>query len=141
MSNNHFLDLCFVVSPLLEGTSILRLEIMVDQEIVFNAPVTGPEVIHYNLLEVDAVHCVKLEMSGKADADSRLAIDLWACDLNVSQFLIDAGHSVGQYTHNFNGNGATITESFDHVMGCNGVVNIFIATPLASWLMNKIIHV
>lgn len=141
LKHDNTVDLCFRVSPINHESNLLHLKLLINQNLVFNAHVTEIQTIYHSILDNNTTHNINLEMSNKKDSSSCLNVCVFIYDFNMSRFLINTGHPVGYYQHNYNGNGPWVIEPFDYVMGCNGHVKIVIETPLAEWLMQKILYV
>jgi len=140
----------FEISCTISGTDItaqLGLEIWInDQQIFDNYSVASPQLFSYKITESDGNHELRfvmknkrpdhtvLDHAGNIIKDAKILINNLTFDeIELGQVLFD--HA--EYTHNFNGTGATTTEKFYGEIGCNGTVSLKFTTPIYLWLLEN----
>lgn len=122
----------------------LQLEIHLNNHVIASHAITEPVLINCCADLAEGVHQLEFVMSGKTpahtvlDADGNIVSDavlefssVEFDDINVDALL----QKLAQYTHDFNGSGHTVTESFYHAMGCNGTVNLEFSSPVYLWML------
>ena len=126
----------------------LGLEIWLnDQRIYQNRWVRQPETVSFNINDDDeGQHCLRWVMLGKTnehtkiDESGYIVKDALLLISDVEFDDIKLGHTFNElatYQHNFNGNGADVTEPFNNSMGCNGTVSFEFSTPFYLWLLEN----
>lgn len=125
----------------------LGLEVWLDNTCVFDcAHVDRVRQITHEFAEDEGNHTIGLvlknklpehthiDSSGKITQDALLKFDSFMLeDFDCTQVLLDSA----QYTHNFNGTGNDVTETFTGVAGCNGKVTLEFSTPVYLWLLES----
>jgi len=123
----------------------LHLEIHLDDQVLTSQTIAEPVTIDCSSIDLaEGVHQLKFVMAGKTsehtviDADGNIVSDavlefsaVEFDDINVDTLL----QKLAQYTHDFNGSGNAVTESFYHAMGCNGTVSLEFASPVYLWML------
>lgn len=123
----------------------LHLEIHLDDQVLTSQTIAEPATIDCPGIELsDGTHQLKFVMTGKTsehtvlDADGNIVSDavlefsnIEFDDINVDALL----QKLAQYTHDFNGSGNAVTESFYHAMGCNGTVSLEFSSPIYLWML------
>jgi hypothetical protein len=125
----------------------LDIAVLFDGEPIFDHwHVDGVIKISHDIPEDDAEHelCfvmknkqpahTTVDESGKITSDSRIIIrNLTFDEIQLGQIVVEKA----TYTHDFNGTGNSITESFYGEMGCNGTVSLRFTTPIYLWLLEN----
>lgn len=123
----------------------LHLEIHLDHQVLASHTITQPVSIDWSSDALaEGLHQLKFVMTGKTTEHTKLDVDgnivsdavlefsaVEFDDINVDALL----QKLAEYTHDFNGSGHAITDSFYHAMGCNGTVSLEFASPLYLWLL------
>lgn len=123
----------------------LHLEIHLDNQVLTSHTIAEPVTIDCSSIELsDGTHQLKFVMTGKTsehtvlDANGNIVSDavlefsnIEFDDINVDGLL----QKLAQYSHDFNGSGRAVTESFHHCMGCNGTVSLEFASPVYLWML------
>lgn len=123
----------------------LHLEIHLNNQVLSSQTISTPASIDYSAVDLaEGPHQLKFVMTGKTsahtvlDADGNIVSDavlefsnIEFDDINVDALL----QQLGKYTHDFNGSGRTVTESFYHAMGCNGSVSLGFTSPVYLWML------
>lgn len=125
----------------------LIMQVWLDNQQIFNDIVLRPTELKFDIDDDSASHCLRFEMqnktpdhtkiseSGEIVSDARLIVK----DLTFD--IVELGHlfvKKAVYTHDFNGTGATVNESFYGEMGCNGTVTLRFETPVYLWLLENL---
>jgi len=128
-----------------DPTCPLGLEIWLDDKKIYsNGWVKESQVAEYNFDDNDSEHQLRWVLSGKTsehttiDDQGNIVKDALLSIKDVSFDEIQLGHcfnKLATYQHNFNGNGADTTESFNDYMGCNGTVTLNFSTPFYLWML------
>ena len=97
--------------------------------------------------EVEADHCLEIILKNKTPehttvdennniiADSELVFsDIMIDEIDIEELL----YFVAKYFHDFNGTGEATEENFYGTMGCNGIVQINLQTPIYLWLLENL---
>lgn len=125
----------------------LGLEIWLDDQRIYqNVWVKQAETVSYEFVDDEGQHCLRWVMSGKTNDHTKLdesgaivkdaLLSVWDVEFDE----IKLGHTFNElatYQHNFNGNGADVTEPFNNSMGCNGTVSFEFSTPFYLWLLEN----
>lgn len=127
-------------------SKILTLEILVDNNQVYNSSITDPVDITFELDDDEGEHEVVFVMSGKTHEhtvvndqgeiveDVMLAItDITVDDINIDYLFSEKS----VYTHNFNGSQPEVNDRFFGNMGCNGRVSFKLSTPFYVWVLEN----
>jgi len=123
----------------------LTVEVWIDSNKLYDKnPEQGVNQIDCYIPEDESEHVLKFVLKNKLPhhttvneqgdiiADSVISFkNITFDEINVDSIV----NTVAEYTHNFNGNGNTVTESFCQTMGCNGNVQISFSTPFYIWLL------
>jgi len=124
----------------------LGLEIWLDDKQLFDTNHVSDQQLEWAINEDEADHELRFIMKnkttehtqvdehGKIIQDARITIqNLCFDEIKLGQLVID----LTEYTHDFNGTGATITDKFYGEMGCNGTVSLKFTTPMYIWLLEN----
>ena len=133
----------FDVKNTMPGKS-LGLRVWLDQQVVIEKQIGDPCTVQVDIVDEEAKHVMEIELFGKTnqhttiDTDGNILTDssLEITNFNVDDIELDT-HILGEYTHDFNGNGQSTTEKFFGIMGCNGRVRVEFSTPVYLWLLEK----
>jgi hypothetical protein len=123
----------------------LHLEIHLDNQVLVSQAISEPVLIDCSAVDLaEGAHQLKFVMTGKIpahtvlDADGNIVSDavlqfsaVEFDDVNVDTLL----QKLGQYTHDFNGSGNSVTETFYHVMGCTGYLSLEFTSPAHLWIL------
>jgi hypothetical protein len=94
--------------------------------------------------DVDAVHQVQIEISGKLPSDTVIDQDgniIKDNVLELTDFVLDEFdvnqivYSKAVYRHDFNGTQDIINDQFFSTVGCNGVISFEFQSPVYIWLL------
>ena len=130
-----------------DATCPLDIAVFVDNQPIFDhSHVDGVIRISHNMIEDEAEHELRFVMSTKQPEhttvddlgnilkDSRIIIRDVAFDqIPLGQIMVEKA----TYTHDRNGTGDPVTESFYGEMGCNGTVSLRFTTPIYLWLLEN----
>jgi hypothetical protein len=139
-------DITFCVTPT-NPVAALGFEAWLDDTMVFDVEhVQQSTAVSIPVSDEDAEHVLKLVLKGKCadhttvDSDGKILSDSM---LTISDPAFD-GIMLGQimcdkavYTHDFNGSGDPVKDSFYGTMGCNGTVTLKFTTPVYLWLLEN----
>lgn len=131
-----------------DDSAPLGLEIWLDDQKLLDQNVVSQDILFvHELSDADAEHELRFVMKNKSTEHTKIDkagnIVKDAC-LSVSDLRfdeIDLGHMLTEqavYTHNFNGTGEQIQDTFFGIMGCNGVVSLRFSTPIYLWLLENL---
>ena len=96
--------------------------------------------------EVEQCYCVKIVVKNKTSAHTQVneAGEILSDSLiNINNFKIDEieldriVYQKAVYTHDFNGSGNQVTDSFYGSAGCNGLIEFEFSTPAYVWLLEN----
>lgn len=121
------------------------IEFWIDNDKFFDRQITtGTTAVSHSFSDESGDHILKIILKNKQnkhtqlDEDNNIISDILPeihniCfdKINIDQLFSE--HAV--YTHNFNGNGKTISTSFYRSLGCNGEVVFKFTTPFYMWLL------
>lgn len=123
------------------------MEIWLDDNKIFDTEHVDSTVeCQTTFSDTDGNHELRFQMKNKTanqtqiDATGEILKDACLTISNVTFEDIDLGHMFieqTQYTHDFNGTQAEITEKFYGAMGCNGTVSLRFTTPIYLWLLEN----
>jgi hypothetical protein len=130
-----------------DASAGLGMEIWLDQEQIFDTAHVK-EVIEFKheFNEDDAEHELQFRMKNKTidltqiDEAGEILKDACLTISDVAFEDIDLRHMFTeqtQYTHDFNGTQAEVTDKFYGAMGCNGTVSLKFTTPIYLWLLEN----
>jgi hypothetical protein len=124
----------------------LGLEVWLDDQQLFDTDHVSGQQLEWAINEDEADHELRFIMKnkttehtqvdehGKIIQDARITIqNLCFDEIKLGQLVID----LTEYTHDFNGTGATIIDKFYGEMGCNGTVSLKFTTPMYIWLLEN----
>lgn len=110
----------------------------VDQELKFSHEINDDE---------DKQYTVRIEMSGKTDAHTKIdeqgniikdallefkTFELMGIDIDIVMC------KTAKYRHNHNGHSDDVEQNFAMSMGCNGTVEFEFTTPVYMWLLENL---
>jgi hypothetical protein len=123
----------------------LGLEIWIDNMLIKDInPVVEPVYFQTEIDDADGKHELKFVLKNKLpehttiDSNGDIIADALITISDIQFDEIKLGHLVHEipkYTHNFNGAGPEVVESFNNSMGCNGSVVLKFTTPVYLWLL------
>ena len=130
-----------------DASAALGLEIWLDDLPIYNTDhVTDSQQLNHEFSDADGEHELRFVMKNKTGdltqvdeageilKDACLTIsDVFFEEINLGHMFIEQT----EYTHDFNGTQAEITEKFYGAMGCNGTVSLKFTTPVYLWLLEK----
>jgi hypothetical protein len=127
----------------------LGFRLKFDDTVVYDAsPGTDPITVTHEFDDTkEQQHLVTLEMHGKkpehteVDDNGEITADRVIEISHITMDGIDVDYMFTQqavYHHDFNGHGASTTDSFFGCMGCNGRVEFQFASPLYLWLLENL---
>lgn len=129
------------------GTADLNLKAFVDDTKFFDSSPTATSTqIGFSIVDDEQQHTIKFVLSGKLSSDTELdSLGNFIKDTSIviNNFTfenVECDHWINQiitYSHNSNGHGAEIQDSFGGVMGCNGTASFNFQTPIFVWLMDN----
>lgn len=130
-----------------DGQNPLGFEAWLDDLQFYNCDrVTDSVTVQHIIQEDESQHCLRfllknkttnhtqLDQQGNIVKDSMIEIHNISFDNIVVDNIL---YEKSMYSHNFNGNGQTITENFNRFMGCNGTVSLEFETPIYIWLLEN----
>lgn len=124
----------------------LNMKVCVDDQKVFDNVINKPTELVFEINDDPGSHCLRFEMqnktfdhtqiseSGEIVSDARLIVkDIQFEGIELGYLFTE----MAVYTHNFNGTGETVNQSFYGEMGCNGTVALQFETPIYQWLLKN----
>ena len=130
-----------------DASAELSMEIWLDDQKIFDiAQVSATVECQNKFSDIDGEHELRFVMKNKTgdqtqiDAAGQIIKDACLTINDVFFEGINLGHMFieqTEYTHNFNGTQAEVTDKFYGVMGCNGTVSLKFTTPIYLWLLEK----
>lgn len=130
-----------------DASATLGMEIWLDDNKIFDTEHVDSTVeCQTEFSDIDGEHELLFRMKNKTvdqtqiDEDGKILKDSCLTISDVAFEGIDLGHMFieqTQYTHDFNGTQAEVTENFYGSMGCNGTVRLRFTTPIYLWLLEN----
>jgi hypothetical protein len=125
----------------------LGFEVWVDNKQYFNCDhVKEPTAISFEIAEDNNAHKLILVLKNKLPEHTKIdkagnivddaVITVSAMCFDGIEFTSVIG-DLSTYQHNFNSTGATTTQPFHGIMGCNGTATIEFSTPIYLWLLEN----
>ena len=127
----------------------LDLEVKLDSIVIHNLTIDSeitPVTIELDD-DIEEEHCLEIILKNKTSEhttvdendniieDSELVFsDITVDKIDIEELL----YFQAKYSHNFNGSGEPTEENFYGTMGCNGVVQIRLQTPIYLWLLENL---
>lgn len=125
----------------------LGMEIWLDDNKIFDTEHVDSTVeCQTAFSDTDGQHELRFQMKNKTidqtqiDESGKILKDACLTISDVAFEGIELGHMFieqTQYTHDFNGTQAEVTEKFYGSMGCNGTVSLRFTTPIYMWLLEN----
>lgn len=142
------MDFCTLKFKLAATNRPLSVVARFDQEIIWQGQISDPLTLSHPFTdEDDAQHSLSIVMSEKTHEHTKLGFDGEIIEdscITVSDFMFDdievdqAFYENCVYTHDRNGTGDSVQESFYGTMGCNGTVTFSFSSPTYLWLLETL---
>lgn len=142
------MDTCTLSLQLSPTNQKLPVEVKFDNEIIWQGYVAGHLTINHQFYDTEGdQHKLSITMSEKTpehtilNASGKIIED--SC-IEISEFKLDnielnyTFYENCVYSHDFNGTGNSVKESFFRTMGCNGTVTFSFSSPVYLWLLENI---
>lgn len=123
----------------------LGVEIWVDNQCILDCNHIREKIqFSHQLSDSDAKHDLIIVLKNKQSQHTQIDQQgniIKDATITVDNILFDSVectelfYKLSQYSHNFNGNSAAVTENFFGTMGCNGNVRLTFETPVYLWLL------